>query len=133
MSSLDSRHAMLPGAMPGAGPPRRRRSLKLKNKGVLLAGLFVVAAAFIAAGCGGGSGGGAPEALASSACTGIEYEGDGDPDYILASYFPLQGSSRTQTEQIVAAIRYQLGQQDWKDGDYNIRQHALDSADTQGG
>ena len=45
-------------------PPRRRRSLKLKNKGVLLAGLFVVAAAFIAAGCGGGSGGGAPCAMA---------------------------------------------------------------------
>ena len=37
--------------------------MKLKNKGVLLAGLFVVAAAFIAAGCGGDSGGGAPEAL----------------------------------------------------------------------
>ena len=36
--------------------------MKLKNKGVLLAGLFVVAAAFIAAGCGGDSGGGAPEA-----------------------------------------------------------------------
>src|SRR6476659_10506723 len=95
-------------------PPRRRRSLKLKNKGVLLAGLFVVAAAFLAAGCGGGSGGGAPEALPSSSCTSIEYEGDGDPDYILASDLALQGSSRAQNEQIVAAIRYQLGQQDWK-------------------
>ena len=87
--------------------------MKLKNKGVLLAGLFVAAAAFIAAGCGGDSGGGAPEALPSSSCTAIEYKGDGDPDYIVASDFPLQGSSRTQTEQIVAAIRYQLEQQDW--------------------
>ena len=87
--------------------------MKLKNKGVLLAGLFVVAAAFIAAGCGGDSGGGAPEALPSSSCTGIEYKGDGDPDYTIASDLPLQGSSRTQTEQMVAAIRYALDQADW--------------------
>ena len=107
--------------------------MKLKNKGVLLAGLFVVAAAFIAAGCGGDSGGGAPEALPSSACTGIEYEGDGDPDYIVASDFPLQGSSRTQTEQIVAAIRYQLEQQDWKAGDYNIGFQSCDDATAQAG
>ena len=107
--------------------------MKLKNKGVLLAGLFVVAAAFIEAGCGGDSGGGAPEALPSSACTGIEYEGDGDPDYIVASDFPLQGSSRTQTEQIVAAIRYQLEQQDWKAGDYNIGFQSCDDATAQAG
>jgi len=49
--------------------------LKLKNKGVLLAGLFVVAAAFIAAGCGGDSGGGAPEALPSSSCTVTYFDG----------------------------------------------------------
>jgi len=105
--------------------------LKLKNKGVLLAGLFVVAAAFIAAGCGGDSGGGAPEALPSSACTGIEYKGDGDPDYLIASDLPLQGSSRTQTEQIIAAIRYQLEQQDWKAGDYKIGFQSCDDATAQ--
>ena len=107
--------------------------MKLKNKGVLLAGLFVAAAAFIAAGCGGDSGGGAPEALPSSSCTAIEYKGDGDPDYIVASDFPLQGSSRTQTEQIVAAIRYQLEQQDWKAGDYNIGYQSCDDATAQAG
>ena len=107
--------------------------MKLKNKGVLLAGLFVVAAAFLAAGCGGDSGGGAPEALPSSSCTAIEYKGDGDPDYIVASDFPLQGSSRTQTEQIVAAIRYQLEQQDWKAGDYKIGYQSCDDATAQAG
>jgi branched-chain amino acid transport system substrate-binding protein len=107
--------------------------LKLKNKGVLLAGLFVAAAAFLAAGCGGGGGGGAPEALPSSSCTAIEYKGDGDPDYIVASDFPLQGSSRTQTEQIVAAIRYQLDQQNWKAGDYNIGYQSCDDATAQAG
>ena len=75
-------------------------------------GLLVAALALVASGCGGGDSGGGVTALPSSSCTSIEYEGDGDPDYILASDFPLQGSSRTQTEQIVAAIRYQLGQQD---------------------
>ena len=60
------------------------------------------------------------EALPSSSCTGLEFEGEGDPDYLLASDFPLQGSSRTQTEQIVAAIRHELEQRDWKAGDYNI-------------
>ena len=107
--------------------------MKLKRNGVLLAGLLVVALALVAAGCGGDSGGGAPEALPSSSCTGIEYEGDGDPDYILASDFPLQGSSRTQTEQIVAAIRYELGQRNWKAGDYNIGFQSCDDATAQAG
>ena len=94
--------------------------------------LLVAAFALVAAGCGGGDGGGGDvEALPSSSCTGLEYEGDGDPDYILASDFPLQGSSRTQTEQIVAAIKYELGQRDWKAGDYNIGFQSCDDATAQ--
>ena len=108
-------------------------SLKLKRSGVFLAGLVVAASALVAAGCGGGGGGGAPEALPSSSCTAIEYKGDGDPDYIVASDLPLQGSSRFQTEQIVAAIRYQLEQQDWKAGDYNIGFQSCDDATAQAG
>jgi branched-chain amino acid transport system substrate-binding protein len=97
-------------------------------------GLLIAAVALIAAGCGGGGGGGgAPEALPSSSCTAIEYEGDGDPEYIVASDFPLQGSSRTQTEQIVAAIRYELGQREWKAGDYKIGFQSCDDATAQAG
>jgi branched-chain amino acid transport system substrate-binding protein len=107
--------------------------LTFKRNGVLLAALLVAALALVAAGCGGGGGGGAPEALPSSSCTAIEYEGDGDPDYIIASDFPLQGSSRTQTEQIVAAIRYELGQRNWKAGDYNIGFQSCDDATAQAG
>jgi branched-chain amino acid transport system substrate-binding protein len=104
------------------------------KKSVLVSiGLLVSALALIAAGCGGDDGGGAPEALPSSSCTAIEYEGDGDPDYLIASDFPLQGSSRTQTEQIVAAIRFQLQQQDWKAGDYNIGYQSCDDATAQAG
>ena len=90
------------------GPPRRRMSLKLKRNGLFLAGLLVVALALVATGCGGDDGGEAPEALPSSSCTAIEYEGDGDPDYIIASDLPLQGASRTQTLQINDAIRKEL-------------------------
>ena len=107
--------------------------MTLKKKGVLLAGLLVATFALVAAGCGGDSGGGAPEALPSSSCTGIEYKGDGDPDYIVASDFPLQGSSRFQTEQIVAAIRYELDQRSWKAGDYNIGFQSCDDATAQAG
>ena len=107
--------------------------MKLKRSGVFLAGLVVAVSAFAAAGCGGGGGGGAPEALPSSSCTGIEYKGDGDPDYIMASDLPLQGSSRDQNLQIVAAIRYQLEQQDWKAGDYNIGYQSCDNATAQAG
>src|SRR6187399_2955752 len=124
----------VPGRKPGArSPTKEEESLTLKKKGVLLAGLLVATFALVAAGCGGDSGGGAPEALPSSSCTGIEYKGDGDPDYIVASDFPLQGSSRFQTEQIVAAIRYELDQRSWKAGDYNIGFQSCDDATAQAG
>jgi branched-chain amino acid transport system substrate-binding protein len=124
----------VPGLKPGArSPTKEEESLTLKKKGVLLAGLLVATFALVAAGCGGDSGGGAPEALPSSSCTGIEYKGDGDPDYIVASDFPLQGSSRFQTEQIVAAIRYELDQRSWKAGDYNIGFQSCDDATAQAG
>jgi len=100
---------------------------------LFLVGLLIALVALVAAGCGGDGGGGAPEALPSSSCTAIEYEGDGDPEYILASDFPLQGSSRTQTEQIVAAIRYELGQREWKAGDYKIGFQSCDDATAQAG
>ena len=92
--------------------------MTVKRTSLFLVGLLIALVALVAAGCGGDGGGGAPEALPSSSCTAIEYEGDGDPEYIVASDFPLQGSSRTQTEQIVAAIRYELDQRGWAAGDY---------------
>ncbi|MFN8223753.1 MAG: branched-chain amino acid ABC transporter substrate-binding protein [Gaiellales bacterium] len=107
--------------------------MTLKRKGAIAAGSLVAALAFAAAGCGGDDGGSAPEALPSSSCTEIEYEGDGNPDYILASDFPLQGSSRTQTEQIVAAIRLELQNREWKAGDYKIGFQSCDDSTAQAG
>jgi len=94
-------------------------------------GLLVAALALVAAGCGGGDSGPEVVALPSSSCTGIEYEGDGSPDYIIASDLPLQGSSRTQTEQMTAAIRHELGIRGWKAGDYNIAYQSCDDATAQ--
>ena len=112
--------------------------------------LLVACLALLAAGCGGdddeagsgggtteatggGGGGGDIEALPSSSCTAIEYEGEGDPDVLLASDFPLQGSSRTQTLQIVEAIRYLLEQSNFKAGDHNVAYQSCDDSTAQAG
>ena len=109
----------------------RKRSL------LALFALLVASLALMASGCGGddegdgGGDGGEITALPSSSCTGIEYKGEGDPDYLLVSDFPLQGSSRTQTIQIVGAIRFLLDKQDWKAGDHNIAFQSCDDATAQ--
>jgi branched-chain amino acid transport system substrate-binding protein len=111
--------------------------------------LFVAVLALLAAGCGGdddeagGDGGSTTEAsggssagveaLPSSSCTAVEYEGDGEADVLLASDFPLQGSSRTQTIQIVEAIRYLLEQSNFKAGDHNVAYQSCDDATAQAG
>jgi branched-chain amino acid transport system substrate-binding protein len=105
--------------------------LAVTKRVLVVFGLLVAVLALVASGCGGGDDGAEVTALPSSSCTGLEYEGEGDPDFILASDFPLQGSSRTQTEQIVAAIRYELGQREWKAGDYNIAFQSCDDATAQ--
>lgn len=104
-----------------------------KRISIFFGGVLVVVFALIAAGCGGGGGGGAPEALPSSSCTAIEYEGDGDPDYLVVSDLPLQGASRTQTVQMNDAIRYQLKAISYKAGDYNIGFQACDDSTAQAG
>ena len=107
--------------------------MSLKTKSLTLVGLLIAVLALVAAGCGGDDGGGAPEALPSSSCTAIEYEGDGDPDYLIVSDLPLQGASRTQTVQMVDAIRYVLKQAEFKAGDYNIGFQSCDDATAQAG
>ena len=99
-----------------------------------LIGLTAVLA-LLAAGCGGGGGdnGGNVTALPASSCSDIYYEGDGDPDYIIASDLPLQGSGRTQTVQMTEAIKYILKQADFKAGDYKIGYQSCDDATAQQG
>jgi len=110
--------------------------------------LLVGASALAAAGCGGDDGEGAGvggtgeaeegggegvTALPSASCTDVEYGGEGEPDVLIASDMPLQGSSRTQTLQINDAARLVLEQAGWKAGDLNVAFQACDDATAQAG
>jgi branched-chain amino acid transport system substrate-binding protein len=108
--------------------------------GVLLAA--VGALALIAAGCGGGGGnkaggttggggGGNVKALPASSCGPLEYKGSGNADYLIATDLPMQGGSRTQTLQMVGAIRYLLEQENWKAGKYKLAFQPCDDATAQ--
>jgi len=117
--------------------------VKQSVKAVGLIGLFAVLA-IAAAGCGGGGGnegssngggggGGNVEALPTSSCSNIYYEGDGDPDFIVASDLPLQGAGRAQTTEMVQAIKFALKQRDFKAGDHNIGYQSCDDSTAQAG
>jgi branched-chain amino acid transport system substrate-binding protein len=110
------------------------------RKRLSLAALVLVTAglALLAAGCGGGGGGGSSSggnvsALPSSSCSDIYYEGSGDPDYLIASDLPLQGSGRTQTVQMTEAIKFVLKQKGFKAGKYKIGYQSCDDATAQAG
>ena len=125
----------------------------MRKKSVLLAllALLIGVLALTAAGCGGdddgggdtgaagqtegdgGDGGGPVEALPSSSCSEVEFEGEGEPDVLIASDLPLQGSSRTQTVQMVEGIRFVLGQAGWKAGDTNVGYQSCDDSTAQAG
>jgi len=113
--------------------------------------VLIGALALAAAGCGGddnggggggeagggggqsGGGGGGVQALPSSSCEAVEYGGEGEPDVLIASDLPMQGSSRTQTVQMVEAIRFILEQRDWKAGDLNVAYQVCDDSTAQAG
>jgi len=84
-------------------------------------------------GGGGGGGGGTAQALPSSSCSAIYYEGSGKPELIIASDLPLQGSSRAQTQQMVQAIKFQLKQNGFKAGDKTVGFQSCDDSTAQAG
>ena len=121
--------------------------MERKKRGVFVVlALSVAALALLAAGCGGsdssssgttdtsgGSSSGSVTALPSSSCTAIEFKGEGEPDVLIASDLPLQGSSRTQTIQITEAIRVLLEDANYKAGDLNIGYQSCDDSTAQAG
>jgi len=101
--------------------------------------------ALVATGCGkkkpGGGGttttattttGGAT-ALPASSCNPIEGGGGGTPQFIVASDLPLQGSGRTQTIQMVNAIKYVFSQNNYKAGNYTVGYQSCDDSTAQAG
>ena len=120
--------------------------MERKKRGVFaVLTLSVAVLALLAAGCGGsdstssgtdtsgGSSSGSVTALPSSSCTAIEFKGEGEPDVLIASDLPLQGSSRTQTIQITEAIRVLLEDANYKAGDLNIGYQSCDDSTAQAG
>jgi branched-chain amino acid transport system substrate-binding protein len=114
----------------------RRRIKQVKNRGFLvLLAVVIGVLAFAAAGCGGdddGDGGGVT-ALPSASCGAIRYEGDGEPDFLIASDLPLQGANRALTTEMADAIEFILKQRDWKAGDHNIGFQSCDDSTAQAG
>jgi branched-chain amino acid transport system substrate-binding protein len=102
--------------------------------------------ALVAAGCGGGGGGGGNNtnqtstssggtatALPASSCPGGISKGSTNPQFIVASDLPLQGSGRTQTEQMVNAIKFIFKQQNYKAGKYTVGYQSCDDSTAQAG
>ncbi len=119
-----------------------------RSRMVVLLALLLGVLAVAAAGCGGDDGDGAGEGtgatdgegvsslpdvtpLPSSSCTDIEFEGEGEPQVLIASDMVLQGSSRTQTLQIVEAIRQVLDSAGWKAGAVNVGFQSCDDSTAQ--
>jgi branched-chain amino acid transport system substrate-binding protein len=98
----------------------------------------VGALALVAAGCGGnggggGGGGGKVTALPSASCGPIRYEGDGDPEALIASDLPLQGANRSLTTEMADAIEFELKQRNWEAGGKKIGFQSCDDSTAQAG
>src|SRR5207253_5494711 len=71
--------------------------------------------------------------LPASSCPGGIYQGSSTPQFIVASDLPLQGSGRTQTEQMVSAIKFIFKQQNFKAGKYSVGYQSCDDSTAQAG
>ena len=100
-------------------------------------GLVLVAFGVVAAGCGGddddGDGGGGVSALPSASCGPIRYEGEGEPDALIASDFPLQGANRALTTEMADAVEFVLKSRDWEAGGLKIGFQSCDDSTAQAG
>ena len=95
-------------------------------------GLLVAAFALVAAGCGGGGGGGRRGAVVVVVHR-HRIRRRRRPRLHPGHGSSAPGLSRVQNTQIVAAVKYQLEQQNYKAGDYNIAFQSCDDATAQAG
>ena len=100
------------------------------------AAAVIISAALVVAGCGGGgneaSGTGGAKATPVSTPT-CDQQPTGGGQFTIVSDLPLQGSSRLQTEQMVAAIKYVLQERQFKAGDYTVQYQSCDDSTAQAG
>jgi branched-chain amino acid transport system substrate-binding protein len=101
-----------------------------------LAALATPLAVLALAGCGEEDGGSAARssaaesvrAVGAAGCGPVEYDGDGEPNALIASDLPMQGDSKARSEQMVEAIRIALERQDWRAGDVRVAFQACDDS-----
>jgi branched-chain amino acid transport system substrate-binding protein len=101
-----------------------------------LLALLIAALGLAAVGCGGDDDdgdGGEVTALPSASCGPIRYEGEGEPEALIASDLPLQGANRALTTEMADAIELVLSQRDWKAGDMNVGYQSCDDSTAQAG
>jgi branched-chain amino acid transport system substrate-binding protein len=68
--------------------------------------------------------------LPASSCSAIQ---NGSGQLLIASDLPLQGSGRTQTQQMTRAIKFILSQHGWKAGKYSLAYQSCDDSTAQAG
>jgi branched-chain amino acid transport system substrate-binding protein len=71
--------------------------------------------------------------LPSSSCGAIQYGGSGKPDKIIASDLPLQGSNRSLTTEMAAAVAFILKSHGYKAGKWKIGFQSCDDSTAQAG
>ena len=82
-----------------------------------MAAVLLVLLSALAAGCGGDEG---VEPVATTSCARMLYEGDGEPDVIVVSDFPLRGIGARTTRLMVKAIGFVLRQRDFRAGELRV-------------
>ena len=74
-------------------------------------------AALVAAGCGGD---GSADAVESSSCGTLLYEGEGEPDLVVVSDFPRRGVGAEATQQMIDAIELVFRRRNFRAGDHRV-------------
>ncbi|HEY2939052.1 MAG TPA: ABC transporter substrate-binding protein [Gaiellaceae bacterium] len=70
-----------------------------------------------------------PETLPASRCSPVEFEGKGQPRYLIASDLPFQGqSSLAETLQMSDAVRFVLAQHHFRAGRYSVGYQSCDDS-----
>jgi branched-chain amino acid transport system substrate-binding protein len=81
------------------------------------AALLLVLLAGLAAGCGGDD---SAKPVAASSCGRVLYEGDGEPDFVVVSDFPLRGVGAENTRVMVDAIEFVFRQRGFRAGEHRV-------------
>ena len=92
--------------------------------GLRIAILGAAVLAFAMAGCAGGDDGVEPVAISS--CGPLLYDGEGEPDVVVASSMPLRGAFVPHTTGLVDAMEFVLRKREFRAGEHSVGFQACD-------